>query len=136
MKLNYLFLCDHAFQSEGGKLNLIGIFKNINIRKFPGGVPKFSLVGGLEVPASVFRKVELEAVLIGPDKKKIPFGMSTLRATLPKREETAPFELAFNIEVVGLKFKKEGKYQFLIRFNQQNVGKINFEVLQYPQKKE
>ncbi|GAF86131.1 unnamed protein product, partial [marine sediment metagenome] len=108
MKLKYVHLCDHAFQSEGGKLNFIGIFKNINIRKFPGGLPKFSLVAGLEIPSTISGKLKLETILMGPDEKKIEVNMPTLSGVLPKRKRGVILEFRFNIEIVGFKFKTKG----------------------------
>lgn len=135
MKLKYLHLCDHAFQSEGGKPNFIGIFKDINVRKLPGGLPKFNLVGGLNIPPAVSGQFKLKALLIGPDDKKIKVNIPTLSGVLPKRKKKTPLEFGFNIEIAGLKFKKEGRYRFLVKFNGENIGKITFNVLQSSEEK-
>lgn len=135
MKLKYVHLCDHAFQSEGGKLNFIGIFKNINIQKFPGGLPKFSLVCGLEIPSTISGKLKLETIFMGPDEKKIKANIPTLSGILPKRKKGVILEFGSNIEIVNFKFKTKGKYKFLVKLNGKDVGKITFDVLQSPQEK-
>jgi len=35
VKLNFAHICDYASFSEGGKLNISGIFKNVNSAEFP-----------------------------------------------------------------------------------------------------
>lgn len=43
IKIKYAILCDDAFTSEHGKLNIIGIFDFIKFPKFPAGHAKFCL---------------------------------------------------------------------------------------------
>ncbi|QQS59872.1 hypothetical protein IPN35_03315 [Candidatus Peregrinibacteria bacterium] len=42
--INFVHLCDLAFLSQEGKLNIIGIFENISSAVFPACHPKISLV--------------------------------------------------------------------------------------------
>ncbi len=44
VNLNYIHVCDTAFFSEMGKLNIIGIFKKIFAKKCPATHPIFSVV--------------------------------------------------------------------------------------------
>lgn len=131
MKLNFIHLCDHAFQSEGGKLNIIGVFKNINVKKFPGGVPKFNLVGSLEVTTDISGEFTLRVVLLGPNGNQIDIKVPQLKGILPKQKGGSSFDLNFNLEFGGLQFNEPGKYNFIVYFNEKDVGNISFDVLQY-----
>lgn len=46
-EINFAHLCDMAFLSNTGKLNIIGIFENINIRKVPFKYSRITLVMNL-----------------------------------------------------------------------------------------
>jgi hypothetical protein len=46
-KLNFAHICEMAFLSQEGKLNIIGIFEQVNVRTFPTRQPKMTLVMNL-----------------------------------------------------------------------------------------
>ena len=48
-RLNFAHLCDTAFLSKDGKLNIIGIFENITAAKFPTRHPRMTLVMNLRL---------------------------------------------------------------------------------------
>ena len=129
MRLDFIHLCDHAFQSEAGKLNIIGIFKNIRVNKFPGGVAKFNLVGSIGLaPKEIPNKFKLETQLINPDGNKEDIKIPTLTGQLPKSDKK--IDITFNLEVGGYKFSKSGKHEFNIIFNNKKVGSIDFDIVQ------
>ena len=43
-KLNFIHVCDSAFISQQGNLNIIGIFENILVAKFPAIHPRITIV--------------------------------------------------------------------------------------------
>ena len=46
MKVNYLVVCDGALRTQG-KLNILGLFNAVNVRKFPTQHPFLALVAEL-----------------------------------------------------------------------------------------
>ncbi|MEK7468361.1 MAG: hypothetical protein AAB074_13200 [Planctomycetota bacterium] len=46
MKVNYLIICDGALRTAG-KLNILGLFNIVNVRKFPTQQPFMALVAEL-----------------------------------------------------------------------------------------
>lgn len=48
-QINYFHICDMAFVSDGGKANIIGIFKNIYNDTFPFTHLKFTIIGSFIV---------------------------------------------------------------------------------------
>ena len=48
IKVNYSHICEKAFLSQNGNLNIIGIFESIASAKFPVTFPQLSIVTSLE----------------------------------------------------------------------------------------
>ncbi len=48
-RLNFAHLCDTAFLSKDGKLNIIGIFENIMVAQLPARHPRMTLVMNLHL---------------------------------------------------------------------------------------
>lgn len=48
-RLNFAHLCDMAFLSKDGKLNIIGIFENIVVSRFPARHSRMALVMNLRL---------------------------------------------------------------------------------------
>ena len=48
MKINYSHLCEKAFLSQNGNLNVIGIFENVAAQQFPISFPQLCVVTSLE----------------------------------------------------------------------------------------
>ncbi len=58
-KLNFAHLCDNAFLSQDGKLNLIGIFKNLNVKTLPATFPQIMVAVNLILSESSNLKVQI-----------------------------------------------------------------------------
>ena len=114
MNLKFIHICENAFISEGGKLNLIGIFKVIKVKKIPGGIPKFNILLNIENPTGKI------------DKNIVP----TISGIFPKIQKGGTPNINFNIEIVNYKFFYTGNYKFLINFNGKKVGDIKLVVVQ------
>lgn len=133
MKLNFLHLCDYAFISEAGKLNLIGLFKVINIQRFPGGVIKFHLVGSLRTPKDIFGESKLETRLFKNGKAVSDIRIPPLKFVVPRNKDREYIDISFNLEIANYKFKSPGQYSFVVLFEGKDVGNISFDVLQSTQ---
>jgi hypothetical protein len=128
--MNFVHICEHAFLSEGGKVNLIGIFKTIKVNKFPGGIPKFNIVGEVEVSSQITGDFKLDATLVKPNNKVEKHIIPSISGKIPNLQKDKRINLNFNLEIVGYRFTVEGQYKFLFRFNGTNIGEIALNVVQ------
>jgi hypothetical protein len=55
-KLNFAHICDYAFFGEAGKVNIIGIFKNITVLKLPAVHPQMFIVTNITVDKGSIRR--------------------------------------------------------------------------------
>ncbi len=120
-KVNAMLICDKVITEAGtNKKSLIGIFENINARKFPCVHAFLSVYIKLTDAQGAYKfrldLVDLESgTVIGngkiPDDVTIPDPLST-------------HELIFNL--AGLKFNHPGKYEFQIFANDNIAGQKSF----------
>lgn len=104
LKLNFAHVCDMAFLSQEGKVNIIGIFKIIFSAKFPTVHPKLSVVTSFDTKESS-----------GKHKQTIEIVQSGLMNRQVSRIDF-DFEIKGNKEVnliadiSNVKFDESGKY--------------------------
>lgn len=115
LRTEIIALCDYASISREGKLSISGIFDEIRVQKFPGGVARAFLVatvnGTPNTSYSLNLKVESE------NMGKSPLKDLNLNAmTAPNGKNN------LIIELVNLGFEKEGNYHFKIYNGDQEVG--------------
>ena len=96
IKLNYAHLCDMAFLSQEGKVNIIGIFKTIFSQNFPAIHPKFSIAVSFLIndEAKGSHNVKIRTAKRGENKGVIP-------------------DLNFNFEVNEPVLKQGGEMNFI-----------------------
>lgn len=125
IKINYAHICDVAFLSQGGKANVIGIFKNIFSKDFPASHPKFSII--VSILVIKMRGVHTEAIkifrssdqkIIGPEIK-VEFNV-----------QNDSQELNFIGDIVNTVFEKPDEYGIKIFFDGEEVYSIPFQVMQ------
>ena len=102
-KLNFVHLCDNAFLSAEGKLNLIGIFKNISVVKFPASHPTMTVVVNITVDKEIALKIRLQ-------KKKAKEPISTIETKLTPPEKDN-IEIGFIANFNNIKFEESGEYE-------------------------
>jgi len=62
VKLNFLHICEKAFLSQDGKLNIIGIFNRIGATSFPAAHPELFVVASIKDGQGVYNgKISFEA---------------------------------------------------------------------------
>ena len=115
LKTEIIALCDYASVSREGKLSINGIFDELRIQKFPGGIARAFLVatinGAPNVQYSLNLKVESE------NGGKSPLKDLTLNAITSSNGKNNLI-----IELINLGFEKEGDYRFKIYNKGQEVG--------------
>jgi hypothetical protein len=124
MKLLYALLCDNAFLSIDRKVNIIGVFENINAPKFPVTHPKFVIVGSV-VPDKKDFKMSISVV----DKETgspVLGDIQEREVNLPKIGEGHNFN--FIVEVINANFSKPGEYTVKITIDGKVVGEIPLKV--------
>ena len=119
-------LCDYATISREGKLSINGIFDEIRIKEFPGGIARAFLVATVHGKPSTTYKLKI--AIMHKDKAE---------GSLDLEVQTSPNGKSNIItEFVNLAFKKEGDYSFVITDGDTMVGQTNLKVLQANQSNE
>jgi len=121
MKLHteIITLCDYALISREGKLSINGIFDELRVQKFPGGISRAFFVAILRgEPDSAYQlKINTE---IG--KKVLNTLTIDVRTSLNAKNNII-------LELVNLGFEKEGEYKFVIYNGKDEVGSIQLKVM-------
>ncbi|MEX0617133.1 MAG: hypothetical protein WD231_05025 [Candidatus Woykebacteria bacterium] len=125
MKLLYVLLADHAFLSIDKKVNIIGVFENINAAKFPVTHPKFVVVGSVDSPKPKFK---MSVVLADKEGKALMGGNNEREISLPQDSLTRNFN--FIIEVINASFSKSGEYSVKILIDGKSIGEQTLHVLE------
>lgn len=115
-KLNFAHVCDYAFNGEGGKLGMIGIFKSITVLNPEQPHPQMFIVTNVTVETG--REYEQIIKLVKDDKPsediidpvKFQFGVG-------KESGQNEAEVGFVGQIHNVKFKESGKYLFKIYIN-------------------
>lgn len=124
IKFNFAFLCDSAFFSEGGKLNIIGIFKNIHGRKLPLQHPQMFIVSNVSIKGSGNYEKEIKLI-----RKRDGVEIITpLKFNLVVREDK---EAEFGVlgQLANIKFEEAGLYEVQILINSEIIKKLPLSIM-------
>ncbi len=126
LKTEIIALCDYASVSREGKLSINGIFDELRVQNFPGGIPRAFFIATVSGAPSTSYKLTLK---IEPSEgfagEQSSFNLDT--STGPNGKNNLIVELA------GLGFKEEGEYRFILSDGKQEVGSTLLKV--FDQKK-
>jgi|ERR1700722_6210729 len=121
MKLHteIITLCDYALISREGKLSINGIFDELRVQKFPGGISRAFFVATLrgEPDSAYSLKISTEN-----GKKVINTLNLDVRTALNGKNNII-------LELVNLGFEKEGEYKFVIYNGKEEVGSTQLKVM-------
>lgn len=124
VKLNFVHLCDYAFLSQNGKMNIIGDFETIYTSKVPGTdkiycsffiVTNFTASEGKYIQRLIIRK--------NKDKSEI---MSNESSRSAKAEQRIGF-----IGNFGLVFPEYGEYTVEVYINEEKNIELKLNVLEF-----
>ncbi len=122
LKTEIIALCDYASVSREGKLNINGIFDELRVQKFPGGIARAFFVATVSGTPSTSYKLALK---IEPSKgftgQQNSFGLDAFTAPNGKNN--------LIVELAGLGFKEEGDYRFILSERKREVGSVSLKVL-------
>jgi len=121
MKLHteIITLCDYALISREGKLSINGIFDELRVGKFPGGIARAFFVATLRG-----RPDEAYTLRINTESGKKALNSLNLdvRTSLNGKNNII-------LELVNLGFEKEGEYKFVIYHGNDEVGSTQLKVM-------
>jgi hypothetical protein len=106
MKIDQLLLCDLAFYSKEGKLNLIGIFENILVPQIPYSHSKICIVGF--VSGSPDTKAQIFLSVSDPAGKSV-VPLQSINVTFGTYGLTN-----FRFELINFPIQAEGSYKISI----------------------
>jgi hypothetical protein len=117
VEVAWALLADYANVDASNKINILGVFRDLNIQKFPYELPSMHLVATLEaLPVEVGSIKDIRVTLLDADAKNqlynqqlsLPVGAHPLAS----RGSMISFQLL--LQLTGVVFKNPGDYQFNI----------------------
>jgi len=127
MKITYLGICDLASVTREGKLNLMGIFRQIFVQKLPTNYLKFTIVA--IVAGKENSQEQISIAIISPDQKTI------INQQLKLQIGPAGTANMF-FDVVNLPIQQTGEYQIRILQTDATLGETTLNILKVkPQEK-
>jgi len=128
ISINYSHLCEKAFLSQNGNLNLIGVFENITAQKFPIVFPQLSIVTSMKGEPGQ-HQLGIKIVHIGNKEDVMKPITLNINIEAPKKPGT---EKSQNIRLIGdinnLTLKEVGKYEVQILLNNEKAYSVPFSV--------
>lgn len=117
-------LCDYATISREGKLSINGIFDEVRVQKFPGGLARAFLVATLSGTPNTAYKLNLKIETKNNKNVNPSLGNTVLETvTGPNGRNN------LIIELNGLPFEEEGDYIFKLYEGEHEVGSTLLRVL-------
>lgn len=127
MKVLFACLADHAEASQSGKLNIMGVFDNIQARRFPAAHPQMFLVFRLLADFDDYSKPHRVTVkLIDQDGKVL----AELQAQAGLSERVPPGQFVTLNQIIKLNnviFPKAGRFDFVVTADGEET-RVPFEV--------
>ena len=121
MKLHteIITLCDYALISREGKLSINGIFDELRVQKFPGGIARAFFVATLRGNTDTAYKLKIQT----------ESGRKVLNSLNLDVHTSLNGKNNIILELVNLGFEKEGEYKFTIYNGDDEVGSTSLKVM-------
>lgn len=98
-----IVVCDHAMVSQDGKINIIGLFDEVRVSKFPGGIARLYLAAVLNGDKNQSHKFSITLTKENTDKNLLnPISIEGFVGENGK--------INILIEILNIIFPKEGVY--------------------------
>ena len=118
-------LCEYATVSREGKLSINGIFDELRVTKFPGGLARAFLVATVHGKPETSYKLQIKI----EHKEKTTGSVNLDIHTSPNGKNNIVTEL------VNVPFEKAGDYQFVIYNGDEEVGSTLLKVFDVAEQK-
>lgn len=130
IKTEIIALCDYASVSREGKLSINGIFDELRIQKFPGGIARAFLVATINGMPNHQYSLTLKVEGENDGSPRGEASKSPLKDLALKAVTSPNGKSNLVIELINLGFEKEGDYRFKIYAGNQEVGSTLLKVFQ------
>jgi hypothetical protein len=128
MDVSILLVADYANVTQDGKLNVMGIFHNINALNFPATHPEMHLITQLKAgPAEYEREFTLDIKLIDDDASHILL-QQTFRLVVPRGTAGQTVYMNHLLRMINVQFPKPGSYEFSVLVDRDVKGSLPIEV--------
>ena len=127
MELLTILVADYANVTKNGKLNVMGIFKNIYASKFPAKHLSMTLVIKLGADLGEFDERKLTVKLLEADGKEL-MSLET-PIVLPKLIPGQRPEINAIFQINEVVFPKAGRYQFSIFVDKDFKGSLPIDLI-------
>lgn len=118
MKIKLLLLCENVIFDNTGKVSLIGIFHNIDVRSLPAVHGKLELVGFFDsTDLKEEKEFEVNIKLLEPGSKELVNIPSFKGKVSPEKKEII-MDVSFN----NIQLTTEGIYNFEVYLNGEKLG--------------
>lgn len=135
MELRTMLVADYANIAEGGKPNVMGIFREIYAEQFPARHSDMYLVATLVAsPAEFGQERTITTKLINADATEMLMEYSQ-SITVPKATAGRKAEINTILRVRDIIFKEPGTYQFSVLVDNDEKGTLAIEVIKTERQK-
>ena len=123
LQTEIITLCDYAIVSREGKLSINGIFDELRVKKFPGGIARAYFVATLRGKPDTSYKLQVKV----EQNKKVKAAMELEIHTSPNGKNNIVTEL------VNVGFEEPGDCRFVIVDGKTEVGSTQLKVMEATQ---
>lgn len=124
VKQNFLHICDYVSFSEG-KLNILGIFKNINTDSIPVVHPQMFIVANVKINKSGKYKQSIK--IVNDEKEAEIFRQDfDLNIEIPKGKKQA--EVGTVAQLNNINFANYGKYKVQVIVDEKLIDESEIEI--------
>jgi hypothetical protein len=114
MNVKLAVLADFASISREGKLNILGIFDELNTAEFPARLPIFYVVVAYEAGPAEFDSEKATQIVLTDDDGNVMVRLEQKIKVSPAKRPGTRSTMNQITGIVGLPFPKAGSYQFAI----------------------
>ena len=122
-KLNFAHVCDYAFNGEGGKLCIIGVFKNIILQDISKPHPQMFVVTNLSV-AKMAGSYKQEIKLVRESDGEEIIKPLVFNFSFSEGNTEVPVDVGVIAQLNNVLFSELGKYFFQIYFDENLLAKV------------
>ena len=127
MNITYAHLCEKAFLSQNGNLNLIGIFEQFASQEFPVSFKQLSLVTTIKGEPG---KHQLQIKIINTKSGEEMIKPISLNLNIAAEKEGGNRSVRIIGDINNLVIKEPGVYEVQIFLNDEKAYSIDFKALQ------
>ena len=130
MEITFAVLADAANASASGKLNILGVFDELNSRRFPARHPQLALVFRAEAGPGEFGQTKVIEVHISDEDGK-PVGGARAEVSIPDHPGRLRFTSNHIIEFRDTVWPEPGTYQFSIMVDRDTKRDVSLRLVQW-----